>query len=118
MDNNIWIEKYRPKTFEEIVGQDEIIHAIKTRLENLPHMIFEGKAGTGKTTTATVISDTLDTDFMELNSSEERGIETVRGKIMSFCMWSHMFHLSKIHGFSNRVIDFVHNLVFDESSHT
>lgn len=81
---NIWIEKYRPDSFEEIVGQEEIINAIQQRLNNLPHMIFEGKAGTGKTTTAHVISRTLDTDFLELNSSEERGIDTVRGKIMSF----------------------------------
>ena len=88
---NIWLEKYRPKEFSEIVGQDEIIKAIKSRvgdnpqLCNLPHLIFEGKAGTGKTTTAKVIAEMLDTDFMELNSSEERGIDTVRGKIMSFC---------------------------------
>lgn len=84
MENNIWVEKYRPDSFEGIVGQDEIITAIQSRLNNLPHMIFEGKAGTGKTTTAHVISQTLNTDFLELNSSEERGIDTVRGKIMSF----------------------------------
>jgi len=86
--DNIWIEKYRPKEFSEIVGQDEIIKAIQSRVGNdcnLPHLIFEGKAGTGKTTTAEVIAKTLDTDFMPLNSSEERGIDTVRGKIMSFC---------------------------------
>jgi replication factor C small subunit len=83
--SNVWIEEYRPETFDEIVGQDEIIEAIKQRLPNIPHMIFEGKAGTGKTTTAKVIANTMNADFMELNSSEERGIETVRGKIMSFC---------------------------------
>lgn len=89
--DNIWIEKYRPKEFSEIVGQDEIIKAIQSRVSNmphlcnLPHLIFEGKAGTGKTTTAEVIAKTLDTDFMPLNSSEERGIEIVRGKIKDFC---------------------------------
>lgn len=82
--DNIWIEKYRPDSFKEIVGQNEIITAIQNRLNNLPHMIFEGKAGTGKTTTAHVISEVIGTDFLELNSSEERGIDTVRGKIMSF----------------------------------
>ncbi|GAF89040.1 unnamed protein product, partial [marine sediment metagenome] len=80
MNENIWIEKYRPNTFEEIVGQDEIISMIKPRLNNLPHIIMEGKAGTGKTTTAKVIAKTIGADFMELNSSEERGIDTVRGK--------------------------------------
>jgi len=82
--DNVWTEKYRPKKFEEIVGQDEIITAIQNKIGNLPHMIFEGKAGTGKTTTSQVISQTLNTDFLELNSSEERGIDIVRGKIMSF----------------------------------
>jgi len=83
--DNIWIEKYRPKSFDEIVGQNEIIQAVKDRIDNLPHLIFEGSAGTGKTTTAQVIATTLGTDFLELNSSEERGIDTVRGKIMSYC---------------------------------
>jgi len=82
--NNIWIESYRPKEFKEIVGQDDIIQAIQTKINNLPHLIFEGKAGTGKTTTAKIIANTINADFMELNSSEERGIDTVRGKIMSF----------------------------------
>lgn len=85
MENNIWIEKHRPKEFSEIVGQDEIIKVIQSRINNLPHMIFEGKAGTGKTTTAKIIATTIDADFLELNSSEERGLETVRGKIKSFC---------------------------------
>lgn len=83
-NNNIWIEKYRPQKLEEIVGQDDIINTIKERIDNLPHMILEGNAGTGKTTTAQAISHELDSDFMELNSSEERGIDTVRGKIMSY----------------------------------
>lgn len=85
MENNIWIEKHRPKEFSEIVGQDEIITAIQSRINNLPHMIFEGKAGTGKTTCSQVIARTLNADFLELNSSEERGIDVVRGKISSFC---------------------------------
>jgi len=84
-ENNVWFEKHRPQTFDEIIGQDEIIQIIIPRLNNITHMIFEGKAGTGKTTTAQVIAKTINADFMELNSSEERGIETVRGKITSFC---------------------------------
>lgn len=83
--NNVWFEEYRPNSFEEIVGQDEIITKIQERINNLSHMIFSGPAGTGKTTIAKVIANTLNADFMELNSSEERGIDTVRGKIMSFC---------------------------------
>lgn len=85
LDNNIWVEKYRPRVFSEIVGQNEIINKVQKHINNLSHMIFDGKAGTGKTTCARVIANTLDADIMELNSSDERGIEIVRGKILNFC---------------------------------
>jgi len=84
--DDVWVEKYRPETLDEIVGQDEIVTAISEAIAkgNLSNLIFEGKAGTGKTTTAKAIANKLDADFMELNSSEERGIEIVRGKITKF----------------------------------
>lgn len=84
--DDVWVEKYRPDSFEGIVGQDEIVNAISEAIEkgNLSNLIFEGKAGTGKTTMAKAIANKLDADFMELNSSEERGIEVVRGKITTF----------------------------------
>ena len=84
--NDVWVEKYRPFDLDGIVGQDEIVKAISEAIEkgNLSNLIFEGKAGTGKTTTAKAIAHELDADFMELNSSEERGIEIVRGKITKF----------------------------------
>lgn len=84
IENNVWIEKHRPQTFDEIVGQDEVIMLIKERLDNLPHMIFEGSAGTGKTTLAKCIAGAIGCDFKEINSSEERGIDVVRGKITSY----------------------------------
>jgi len=89
---DIWIEKYRPKTLDEVVGQDEIIERLKAyaKTKNVPHLIFAGPAGTGKTTSALALArdvfggDTWKQNFNELNASDERGIGIVRGKIKDF----------------------------------
>jgi replication factor C small subunit len=88
---NIWIEKYRPKTLSEVVGQDEIIERLKAyvKTKNVPHLMFAGPAGTGKTTSALALAKELYGDawkqnFMELNASDERGIGIIRGKIKDF----------------------------------
>ncbi len=84
----IWVEKYRPKTLDEIVGQDEIVERLKAYRDskNLPHLLFAGPAGTGKTTSAMALSRDLfgedwRQNYYELNASDERGIDTVRTKI-------------------------------------
>ncbi|TLZ58345.1 MAG: replication factor C small subunit [Methanobacteriota archaeon] len=84
----IWVEKYRPTTLDEIVGQDEVISRLKAYVKagNLPHLLFAGPAGTGKTTSAIALARELfgenwRANFAELNASDERGIETVRVKI-------------------------------------
>ncbi len=84
----IWVEKYRPKTLDEIVGQDEIVERLKAYRDskNLPHLLFAGPAGTGKTTSAIALARDLfgvdwHQNYYELNSSDERGIDTVRTKI-------------------------------------
>lgn len=89
--NEIWIEKYRPKTLKEIVGQKDIVDRLQSYVEakNLPHLMFAGPAGTGKTTSAIALAKELFGDnwrgnFNELNASDERGIDVVRGKIKDF----------------------------------
>ena len=84
----IWVEKYRPKTLDEVVGQEEIVERLKSyaAAANLPHLLFAGPAGTGKTTCAIALArDMFGEDwrqnYYELNSSDERGIETVRTKV-------------------------------------
>jgi replication factor C small subunit len=91
MMNNIWIEKYRPKRLEEVVGHPEIVERLSAyvRAKNMPHLLFAGPAGTGKTTCAIVIARELfgeawRQNFQELNASDERGINVVRGKIKDF----------------------------------
>jgi replication factor C small subunit len=84
----IWVEKYRPTTLDDIVGQDDVVSRLKAYVKagNLPHLLFAGPPGTGKTTSAIALARELfgelwRTNFAELNSSDERGIETVRVKI-------------------------------------
>jgi len=88
---DIWIEKYRPKILNDIVGQDEIVERLKAyvKTKNVPHLMFAGPAGTGKTTSALALSKELfgeswKNNFHELNASDERGIGIVRGKIKDF----------------------------------
>src|SRR2546427_208983 len=84
----IWVEKYRPKSLDEVVGQDEIVERLKAYAKeaNLPHLLFAGPAGTGKTTCAMALArdmfgENWRQNYYELNSSDERGIETVRTKV-------------------------------------
>lgn len=85
-----WIEKYRPKTFNEIIDQDEKIVVIENAIKNneLPHMIFYGPSGSGKTSLALAIVrkmfDNSNGNVLELNASDDRGIDIVRNKIKKF----------------------------------
>ena len=84
----IWVEKYRPKTLGEVVGQDDIVERLQSyaKAANLPHLLFAGPAGTGKTTCAIALARDMygpewKQNYYELNSSDERGIDVVRSKI-------------------------------------
>src|SRR3989344_5105128 len=91
MVSTIWTEKYRPTTFAEIKGQKEIVEKLRAFVEsgNMPHLLFSGPAGVGKTTLALVIAKQLFNDnwnqnVLELNASDERGIDDVRVKVKDF----------------------------------
>lgn len=87
----IWIEKYRPERLDDIVGQDEIIKRLKSyvKTRNLPHLLFSGPPGVGKTAAAIsivkeIFGDTWRNNFIELNASDERGIDIIRHKVKDF----------------------------------
>jgi len=87
----VWVEKYRPKTLSEVVGQEEITERLEAYVKtgSLPHLLFAGPAGTGKTTCAIALSRELfgedwSANFHEMNASDERGIDVVRTKIKNF----------------------------------
>lgn len=91
MDSLIWTEKYRPQTFAEIKGQKEIVEKVAAfvRTKSMPHLLFAGPAGVGKTTLALVIAKELygehwRENVLELNASDERGIDIVRVKVKDF----------------------------------
>jgi replication factor C small subunit len=87
----IWVEKYRPQTLEEVVGQEDIVARLQSYVarNEVPNLLFSGSAGIGKTTCAVAIARELygedwEDNFMELNASDERGIDVVRDRIKNF----------------------------------
>ncbi len=87
-----WVEKYRPQTLDDIVGQQQIIARLKKYVdtESMPNLMFTGPAGVGKTTTALALAKEIlgeywRQNFLELNASDARGIDTVRTNIKNFC---------------------------------
>ncbi|MDR2855026.1 MAG: replication factor C small subunit [Methanomicrobiales archaeon] len=91
----IWIEKYRPKQISDIIGQHEITERLSSyvRTGEMPHLLFTGSAGVGKTTAAVALAreffqDDWQMNFRELNASDERGIDVVRNQIKQFARTS------------------------------
>lgn len=88
-----WVEKYRPRTLDDVVNQEEVVSSLKNVLKTkaVPHMLFAGPPGVGKTATAHAFARDLfgdsyieDGHFLEINASDERGIQTIRDKVKMF----------------------------------
>ncbi len=93
----IWTEKYRPEKLEGVYGQHKIVERLKAYVdkESMPHLLFAGPAGTGKTTSAIALSKEMygeawKNNFFELNASDERGIDIIRNKIKEYAKTSTM----------------------------
>jgi replication factor C small subunit len=90
----MWVEKYRPKKIVDIIGQDEVKNRLKGFIETkaLPHLLFAGPPGTGKTTAVLALAtelfseELLRSNLLELNASDDRGIETIRNQVKEFAM--------------------------------
>jgi len=82
----LWVEKYRPQVLEDYVGNEVIKNKIADYLKqgSIQNLLFHGVAGTGKTTLAKLIAKNLNCDLLYLNASDERGIDTIREKIIPF----------------------------------
>lgn len=96
IESAMWVEKYRPENLSSIVNQKEVIGSLKALLKNtseMPHLMFSGSAGVGKTTTAMclareILGDHWKDHTLELNASDERGINMVRERVKKFARFS------------------------------
>lgn len=90
-EHKVWVEKYRPEKLSEIIGQEEITERLQKFVENdsVPHLLFAGPPGNGKTTSALAVARELfgegwRQNFLELNASDERGIDTIRNRVKDY----------------------------------
>lgn len=84
--HSLWVEKYRPTQLEDYVGNENLKAKVKGYIESgdIPHLLFFGKAGTGKTTLAKLIVKNIECDVMIINASDENNVDTVRNKVKNF----------------------------------
>ena len=86
VNNSLWVEKYRPQKLDEYVGNEHLKTKVADYLQSgdVPHLLFFGKAGTGKTTLAKLIVNSIDCDHIIINASDENNVDTVRNKVKGF----------------------------------
>ena len=86
IENTLWVESFRPNTLDGYIGNEHIIEKVKIFIENgdVPHLLFYGTAGTGKTTLAKIIAGSIDADVMYINASDENSVDAVRDKIKRY----------------------------------
>ena len=84
--HTLFVEKYRPSTLDNYIGNQHLKSKVKHYLESgdLPHLLLYGKAGTGKTTLAKLLVKNIDCDYLYINASDENNVETVRTKVKDF----------------------------------
>src|SRR3954468_14547678 len=82
----LWTEKYRPTRLEDMAMEEENRRVLQSYIEGgvIPHLLFIGPAGSGKTTISRILVKSLDCSVLSLNASSERGIDTIREKVGSF----------------------------------
>ena len=84
--NTLWVEKYRPSSLDTYIGNEHLKSKVEVYLESgdLPHLLFYGRAGTGKTTLAKLLVKNIDCDYLYINASDENSVEVVRDKVKNF----------------------------------
>ena len=88
MENTLWVEKYRPRDLQTYIGNEHLKEKVKLYLESedVPHLLLYGRAGTGKTTLAKVITHNIDCDYLYINASDENNVDNIRTKVKGFAM--------------------------------
>ena len=84
--NSLWVEKYRPSSLDNYIGNEHLRSKVKLYLESgdLPHLLLYGRAGTGKTTLAKLLVNNIECDYLYINASDENSVEVVRDKVKNF----------------------------------
>ncbi len=84
--NSLWTEKHRPAKLQDYIGNENLKDTIQRYIEqdDIPHLLFYARAGTGKTTLGKIITNSIDCDVLYINASDENNVETIRTKIKSF----------------------------------
>ena len=86
LEHTLWVEKYRPVALDTYIGNEHLKSKVSRYLESgdLPHLLFYGRAGTGKTTLAKLLVNNIECDHLYINASDENSVDTVRNKVRSF----------------------------------
>jgi replication factor C small subunit len=86
MHNTLWVEKYRPNNLDNYIANDSLKNKLKSFIDSqdIPHLLFYGGAGTGKTTAAKILIKHIDCDYLFINASDENSVDTIRNKIKTF----------------------------------
>jgi replication factor C small subunit len=87
--NYPWVEEYRPQKVEDVIGAEDLVGKMNEYIDSrsIPHLLFLGTAGTGKTTTAKILAKDIagEDGYLYINASDERGMDTIRNKVQDFC---------------------------------
>jgi replication factor C small subunit len=86
LTHSLWTEKHRPTTLKDYIGNEFLKETVQRYIDqdDIPHLLFHARAGTGKTTIGKIITNTIDCDVLYINASDENNVDTIRTKIKSF----------------------------------
>ncbi|HOS15549.1 MAG TPA: AAA family ATPase [Bacteroidales bacterium] len=94
-DHSLWVERYRPRNFEDFIGNSTLKETLKMWVEkkDIPHLLLYSSPGTGKTSLGKMIVDLIPCDYLIINASDENGVDSIRDKVQEFCMTMGMRNL-------------------------